>query len=218
MMPHKFIPPKRDSVEWLWLLCFLNLLLLTIRWNWKSNFPSTCCSFKVIFSTRTHNHVCKTFLFCFKNLSPPTLNFYFSTPAKPLNPSTAHSTPTYKIPSNNTNRRFFVRTSKRFKLHLNQLPSDALLLLLCKSGGGKKRFGYGAPLVALTFALEDEKHPVPTQPESTDDDVDAPLVMLFERDAFSFNDLVFPLVDGPWVVGCVGGGVPSSTIKSDFNS
>jgi hypothetical protein len=53
-------------------------------------------------------------------------------------------------------------------------------------------------LVALTFAFEDEKHPVPTQLESTDDDVEAPLDMLFERDVFSFNDLEFPLVvDGP---------------------
>lgn len=30
-----------------------------------------------------------------------------------------------------------------------------------------------------------------------EDDVDAPLLMAFERDAFSFNDLEFPLVDGP---------------------
>jgi hypothetical protein len=92
---------------------------------------------------------------------------------------------------------FFVSISKRLELLLNQLPSDALLLLLSKSGGGKKRFGYGAALVALTLPFDDEKHPVPTQLESTDDDVDAPLLMALERDAFSFNDLEFPLVDGP---------------------
>lgn len=51
--------------------------------------------------------------------------------------------------------------------------------------------------VALTFPLVDEKHPVPMQPESVDDGVDGPLLMLLERDAFSFNDLEFPLVDGP---------------------
>lgn len=48
--------------------------------------------------------------------------------------------------------------------------------------------------MALTFAFDDVKHPVPAQPERTDDV--APLLMLFERDAFSFNDLAFPLVDG----------------------
>lgn len=102
----------------------------------------------------------------------------------------------YKIPSNKTNRMFFVSISKRLELLLNQLPSDALLLLLSKSGGGKKRFGYGA-LVAITFAFDDEKHPVPTQPESIDEDVDAPLLIPIVRDAFSFNDLEFPLVVGP---------------------
>ena len=117
------------------------------------------------------------------------LRFYFSTPSQIFFSPTA---PTYRIPSNSTNRRFFVSTSKRFKL-LNQLPSDALLLLLCKSGGWRKRFGYGAALVALTFAFDDVKHPVPTQPERTDEV--APLLKLFERDAFSFNDLAFPLVD-----------------------
>jgi hypothetical protein len=95
---------------------------------------------------------------------------------------------------------FFVSISKRLELLLvlllNQLPSDALLLLLSKSGGGK-RLGYGAVVVALTFPFDDEKHPVPMQPESIDDDVDAPLIIPFERVAFSFNDLKFPLVDGP---------------------
>lgn len=105
---------------------------------------------------------------------------------------------------------FFVSISKRFALLFNQLPSDALLLLLCKSGGGK-RLGYGA----LTLPFDDEKHPVPTQPESIDDDVDVPLLKPLERDAFSFNDLEFPLVDGPWLPG-VGGA--SSTISRDFNS
>lgn len=47
----------------------------------------------------------------------------------------------YKIPSNKTNRMFFVSISKRLELLLNQLPSDALLLLLSKSGGGRKRLG-----------------------------------------------------------------------------
>lgn len=102
-----------------------------------------------------------------------------------------------------------------FMVLLNQLPSEALLLLFSRSGGGKKRFGYGALLVALTFPLDDEKHPVPIQPESVDDDVDAPLLITLEREAFSFNDLEFPLVDGPWVFGWVGA---SSTINNDFNS
>lgn len=92
---------------------------------------------------------------------------------------------------------FFVSISKRLELLLNQLPSEALLLLLSRSGGGRKRFGYGAALVTLTLPFDDEKHPVPTQPESMDDDADVPLVKLFVRDAFSFNDLEFPLVDGP---------------------
>lgn len=92
---------------------------------------------------------------------------------------------------------FFAMISKRFKLVFNQLPSDALLLLLSRSGGGRKRFGYGAPPVALTLAFDDEKHPVPTQPESIDDDVDAPLFEPLKRDAFSFNDLELPPVDGP---------------------
>lgn len=83
------------------------------------------------------------------------------------------------------------------ELFSNQLPSEALLLLLCKSGGERNRLGYGAMFVALTFPLVDEKHPVPMQPESVDDGVDGPLLMLLERDAFSFNDLEFPLVDGP---------------------
>lgn len=104
---------------------------------------------------------------------------------------------TYKIPSNKTNRMFFVSISKRLELLLNQLPSDALLLLLSKSGGGKKRLGYGAALVAITFAFDDEKHPVPIQPESIDEDVEAPLLIPIERDAFSFNDFEFPLVIGP---------------------
>lgn len=92
---------------------------------------------------------------------------------------------------------FFVNIPKRFELFSNQLPSEALLLLLSKSGGGKNRFGYGATLVALTFPFVDEKHPVPMQPESADDGVDVPLLMPLEREAFSFNDLEFPLVDGP---------------------
>lgn len=108
---------------------------------------------------------------------------------------------------------FFARNSKRLELLRNQLPSDALLLLLCRSGGDKKRFGYGAALVTLTLLFEDEKHPVPMQPDSIEDDgVGAPLLMLFMRDAFSFNDLEFPLVGGVFVGGT------SSTIKSDFSS
>lgn len=110
---------------------------------------------------------------------------------------------------------FLARISKRFELLLNQLPSDALLLLLSKSGGGRKRFGYGAALVALTFPFDDEKHPVPTQPESVDDGADVPLLNALVRDAFSFNDLEFPLVDGAVVFAVVG---VSSTIKRDFNS
>lgn len=70
-------------------------------------------------------------------------------------------------------------------------------MLLSRSGGGRKRFGYGAALVALTFAFDDEKHPVPVQPDITDDDAVAPLPKLFERIALSFIDLAFPLVDGP---------------------
>lgn len=92
---------------------------------------------------------------------------------------------------------FFAMISKRFKLLFNQLPSDALLLLLSRSGGGRKRFGYGAPPVPLTLAFDDEKHPVPTQPEIIDDAVDAPLFEPLKRDAFSFNDLELPPVDGP---------------------
>lgn len=111
---------------------------------------------------------------------------------------------------------FFANISKRFELLRNQLPSDALLLLLCKSGGGKKRFGYGAALVALILPFVDGKHPVPAQPDNMDDDaVEDPLLMPFVRDAFNFNDLEFPLVDGPWL-DCVGG--TSSTINSDFSS
>jgi hypothetical protein len=49
--------------------------------------------------------------------------------------------------------------------------------------------------VALTFPFDDEKHPVPGQPDSNEDDA-APLLVPFERVAFSFN-LKFPLVDGP---------------------
>lgn len=92
---------------------------------------------------------------------------------------------------------FFVNMAKRLEQLPNQLPSEALLFVLCKSGGGKNLFGYGATLAALTFPFVDEKHPVPMQPESTDDDVDAALLIPLVRDAFSFNDLELPLVDGP---------------------
>lgn len=92
---------------------------------------------------------------------------------------------------------FLDNIAKRLEQLPNQLPSEALLLLLCKSGGGRKRFGYGATLVALTFPFVNEKHPVPMQPESADDVGDVPLLKPLERDAFSFNDLEFPLVDGP---------------------
>lgn len=167
-------------------ICFLNNVL-----TWKSD----VCSYAWLKAAYQHPH---------KKIST-----FLPTKEK-------HHASSYRIPSNKTNRIFLASSSKRLELLRNQLPSDALLLLLCKSGGGKKRFGYGAALVALTLPFDDEKHPVPAQPDSIeDDDVDAPLLMPFVRDAFSFNDLEFPLVDGPWL-GCVGG--TSSTINSDLSS
>jgi len=122
----------------------------------------------------------------------------------------------YKIPSNRTNRMLFVSISKSLPDDFNQLPSDALLLLLSRSGGGRKRFGYGAVLMPLTLDFDDEKHPA-AQPADDDDVDDAADDAAAERVAFSLSDLV----DGPplpllLLPPDVGGG--SSTISSDFSS
>lgn len=94
------------------------------------------------------------------------------------------------MPSNKPNRIFFVSILKRLKL--NQLPSEALLLLLKRSGcvGIKKRFGYGA-VVAATLDLV-EKHPMPQLELADVDAIDVPDT----RDVdLNFNDLVLPLFD-----------------------
>lgn len=79
----------------------------------------------------------------------------------------------------------------------------------------------------MALAFDDEKHPAPEQPESIvedDDEVNGPLLMPFERDAFNFSDFVFPLVDCPCndddddVAAVTDGVGSSSTINNDFNS
>lgn len=173
-------------------------------WNFKNFLLSDCTNVffvllykkNVLTSVALLKLVLHIDIFEIKNDVPttPTTLVYFSTPANQVASQINVLRCTYKIPSNKIKRIFFVSISKRLELLFNQLPSDALLLLLCKSGGGRKRFGYGAALVALTFPFDNEKHPLPTQPDSIDEDVDA----AFERDAFSFNDLKFPLmVVGP---------------------
>lgn len=108
---------------------------------------------------------------------------------------------------------FLVNILRRWNEFRNHDPSDAFEVSLSKSGGVRKRFGYGA----IVLAFDDEKHPVLVHSidddDDDDDEVNGPLIMPIERDAFSFSDLVFPLADAD-----VDGVGWSSTINSDFNS
>lgn len=93
---------------------------------------------------------------------------------------------------------------------MNQEPSDAFEASFSKSGGANNLFDeYGA----ATLFLDDEKHPalkcIADDVDDIDGEVNDPLLMLLERDAFNFKDLIFPLVDCPR---------SSSTINSDFSS
>lgn len=93
---------------------------------------------------------------------------------------------TYKTPSKSIKRMFFVIISRRQELLLfNQLPSEALLLLLSRSGGDRNLFvWYGAVELTLLFFVEGKQ---PTPGQLTDDDIDSSDSLHAPRIAFVFD-------------------------------
>jgi hypothetical protein len=108
--------------------------------------------------------------------------------------------------------------SKKLELvRFNQLPSEALLLLLSRSGGDKNLLGYTAELEALTLFFDDEKHPVAgkhpltiEEDEEQADTVDAPRNDFFLSD-FTVAIELFPMLQLVIVVCCVAISSSSST-------